>query len=159
MVVMILGIAAACVVPELTSRNDLKASAASRVVMADLIYAQNRAISTQQNIYIAFDITNKNYSLLTQWNPQLFVTHPIYKNNYVTFFSTAATNSMKDMSLVSANFDGNAGLAFDTLGAPYSVTTAGVMAALVSQGQIKVQAGTNVLTVTIEPYTGEINVQ
>src|SRR4051812_12404149 len=87
MVVIILGIAAACVVPQLSSRDDLKASAATRVVMADLIYAQNRAISVQQTHYVAFDVANKNYALLTAWLPtQVFVTHPISKNNYVTTF-------------------------------------------------------------------------
>lgn len=159
MVVVILGIAAACVVPQLSSRDDIKASAAARVVMADLIFAQNRAISTQRTHYLAFDITNKRYSLLTAWTPQVFVTHPINKTNYVTAFSTAATNSMKDMSLVSADLDGKAGLAFDSLGAPYSVANDGTTAALISQGQIKVRAGTHTLTVTVEPYTGEINVQ
>ena len=58
-----------------------------------------------------------------------------------------------------ASFDGKAGLAFDSLGAPYSVATDGTTAALVAQGQIKVTAGTYTLTVTVEPYTGEINVQ
>ena len=51
MVVVILGIAAACVVPQLSSRDDLKTAAAARVVMADLIYAQNRAIAVQQTVH------------------------------------------------------------------------------------------------------------
>src|SRR6476661_7040037 len=93
MVVVILGIAAACVVPQLSSRDDLKAGAGARVVMADLIYAQNRAISVQQTHYVAFDITAKNYSILTTWQPTpVYVTHPITKNNYVTKFSNTATD-------------------------------------------------------------------
>lgn len=159
MVVVILGIAAACVVPQLSGRDDIKASAAARVVMADLIYAQNRAISTQQTHYVAFDPTNQNYAVLTGWTPQAFVTHPINQTNYVTKFSTAATNSMRQITLTSADFDGKAGLAFDALGAPYSVATDGTTAPLVAQGKVKVTAGTYSLTVTIEPYTGEINVQ
>lgn len=159
MVVVIMGIAAACVVPQLSSRDDLKASAAARVVMADLIYAQNNAIATQQYQYVAFDIAHKKYSILKQWSPQVFVTNPITKNDYVTTFSTAATNAMQDMSLVSANFDSQAGLAFDSLGAPYSVSSDGTATALISQGSIVVQAGSDTLTITVEPYTGEINVQ
>jgi prepilin-type N-terminal cleavage/methylation domain-containing protein len=160
MVVVILGIAAACVVPQLSSRDDLKAAAGTRVVMADLIYAQNRAISVQQTHYVAFDIASKKYSILTTFQPTpVYVTHPISKDNYVTTFSTAATNAMREVTLVSADFDGKAGLAFDALGSPYSVATDGTTAALVGQGQIKLKAGSYVLTVTVEPYTGEINVQ
>jgi prepilin-type N-terminal cleavage/methylation domain-containing protein len=159
MVVVILGIAAAAVVPQLSSRDDLKAAAAARVLMADLIYAQNRAISVQQTHFVAFDVAAKKYSVLTAWNPQVFVTHPINKTNYVTSFSTAATGPMKEMTLTSADFDAKAGLAFDSLGSPYSVATDGTTAPLVAAGQVKVTAGSHTLTVTVEPYTGEINVQ
>ena len=159
MVVVILGIAAACVVPQLSSRDDLKTAAAARVVMADLIYAQNRAISVQQTQFVAFDVAAKRYSLLSAWDPQVFVSHPINKTNYVTAFSTAATNSLKEITLTSADFDGRTGLAFDPLGAPLSVQTDGTTSALIAQGKIRVTAGGHTLTVTVEPYTGEINVQ
>ena len=43
-VVIILGIAGAIIVPSIGTRNDLKAAAAARVIMADLIYTQNLAI-------------------------------------------------------------------------------------------------------------------
>lgn len=159
-VVVILGIAAAVVMPQLGERNDLKASSAARVVMADLIYAQNRAISTQQTHYVAFDTTGKNYSVLTGWSPQVFVKHPIEKNNYVTQFGSAAKSStMRAVTLTSVSFDGVTGLAFDSLGAPLSVAADGTQAPLVAQGQIKVTAGNYTLTITVEPYTGEINVQ
>src|SRR5687767_12905751 len=46
-VVLIIGIAAAIVVPQLGTRDDMKAASAARVIMADLIYAQNLAITQQ----------------------------------------------------------------------------------------------------------------
>ena len=49
-VVVILGIAAAVIVPQMGSRGDLKAAAAARMLMADLIYAQNKAIARKVRI-------------------------------------------------------------------------------------------------------------
>ena len=68
---------------------------------------------------------------------------------------------MQKLHLVgfTADFDGQAGLAFDPLGAPYSVATDGTTTPLAAQGKIKITAGAFSLTVTVEPYTGEINVQ
>src|SRR4051812_1277839 len=54
MVVIILGIASAVIVPNLGTRNDMNVAAAARVVMADLMYAQNRAIVTQSMTYVQF---------------------------------------------------------------------------------------------------------
>ena len=48
------------------TRDDLKAAAAARMLMADLIYAQNRAISTQTRHYVKFDTGSspQTYSLV-----------------------------------------------------------------------------------------------
>src|SRR3954464_12495919 len=62
-VVIILGIAGAIIVPSLGSRDDLKAAAAARVIMADLIYTQNLAITSQGNRYMAFNVPLQNYSV------------------------------------------------------------------------------------------------
>src|SRR5437764_11847528 len=61
MVVTILAIASAIIVPQIGTRDDLKQAAGARVVMADLIWAQNRAISTQQKQYIIF--SGQSYTL------------------------------------------------------------------------------------------------
>ena len=57
-VVVILGIAAAVIVPQMGSRGDLKAAAAARMLMADLIYAQNKAIAAQSKYYVVFNTTS-----------------------------------------------------------------------------------------------------
>src|SRR5258706_16435798 len=62
-VVIILGIAGAIIVPSIGSRNDLKAAAAARGIMADLIYTQNLAITSQGNRYVKFDVVNQQYSV------------------------------------------------------------------------------------------------
>src|SRR5688572_13217644 len=62
-VVVIVGIAGAVVIPMIGSRDDLKAAAATRTLMADLIYAQNMSITTQNPHYIVFDIAAARYDL------------------------------------------------------------------------------------------------
>src|SRR5437868_2198668 len=54
MVVLILAIASAVIVPQIGSRSDLKVAAGARLVMSDLIWAQNRAITTQQQQFVVF---------------------------------------------------------------------------------------------------------
>src|SRR5437773_1825834 len=96
-VVVILGIAAAVIVPQIGRRDDLTASSASRIIMADLLYAQNRAIATQQMRFVQFDLANGTYSLLSQISPSVvYSTHPITKQNYtVQFYKAGATPPAK----------------------------------------------------------------
>jgi prepilin-type N-terminal cleavage/methylation domain-containing protein len=98
-VLVILGIASAVIVPQIGRRDDLTASAATRMVMADLIYAQNKAIAMQSRHGVVFDTATKSYQLY-QFTPVSGtsnftltpVTHPITKQPYVVQFkSTAST--------------------------------------------------------------------
>jgi prepilin-type N-terminal cleavage/methylation domain-containing protein len=163
-VVVILGIAAAVIVPQIGRRDDLTASSASRIVMADLLYAQNRAIATQQMRFVQFDVTNGTYSLLSQITPSVaYSTHPITKQNYVEQLyksggAAKPTRGFENVTLVSANLDGKAVLAFDELGTPYSYDTNTNTATALSSGKVQIQAGSYSMTVSIEPYTGELSV-
>ena len=159
MVVVILGIAAAAIVPQIGSRDDLKASAAARSLMADLIYAQNRAITTQKMIYATFDETSQAYELLSNISPKTDLTHPLNKTDYVVRFGASGTNGLGDARLVSANFDGEKTIGFDEMGAPYAVSMASGSVIQLMAGAIDIKAGTApTLRVSIEPYTAELTV-
>src|SRR4051794_29157191 len=73
-VIIILGIASAMIIPQLGSRDDLVVSAAARMMMADMIYAQNRAISLQKPHYVRFDGQQYTVSDTTAITP---ITHPV----------------------------------------------------------------------------------
>jgi prepilin-type N-terminal cleavage/methylation domain-containing protein len=158
-VVLIIGIAAAIVVPQLGTRDDMKASSAARVIMADIIYAQNLAITQQNYHYLAFDVANKRYSVRNSAMTNL--THPVNKNAYVVQFGPGGTNGFRDLTLLSANFTGQSGgieptIGFDELGTPlvHDGTTTENMTA----GSIIIQAGNYRLRIDVEPYTGQITV-
>src|SRR5690349_20972120 len=90
-VVVILGIASAVVVPNLGTRNDQIVTAGARVIMADLMYAQNQAIVTQSMQYVKFDTTNQQYSLTStapNVTPVVYVLNPTTQANYITAFSS-----------------------------------------------------------------------
>jgi len=163
-VVTILGIAAAIVVPQMGSRGDLKAAAAARMIMADLIYAQNRAIATQTKHYVTFSAgtTPQTYRLVTSMTPLVDVTHPITKaSNYLITFGNNGTPGLSDISLGTINIEGKTTIAFDELGVPYYYdSVANTTTALTVSGgsTIQVVSGTFTLTISVEPYTGEIKV-
>src|SRR3954463_12559475 len=84
-VVIILGIAGAIIVPNLGTRDDLKAAAAARVIMADMIYTQNLAITNQGNRYMTFDVVAQKYSVID--NTGAVITHPVDHVPYIQLFS------------------------------------------------------------------------
>ncbi|HEX8340164.1 MAG TPA: GspH/FimT family pseudopilin [Tepidisphaeraceae bacterium] len=153
MVVVILGIAAAAIVPQMGSRDDLKLSAAARALMADLSYAQSRAITKQRKHYLQFG--EEQYTLLSRATDAAAlaaITHPINPGDYVVSF---ASGPLRDVRVASADFDTRTTLVFDELGSPMSYNGSAT-SALVSPGTIRLESGTSVLTMQIEPYTGEI---
>jgi len=158
-VVVILGIAGAIIVPQISSRDDLKAAAAARMIMADLIYAQNLAITQQQNRYVLFDLDNRRYSVVA---PDMTVlTHPVTKSAYTVTYGAGGQSGLREMSLVSAVFTAQNGstsakIGFDELGTPL-VYLDGPTSVMTS-GTIVVQTGRFRLNITIEAYTGLISV-
>jgi len=157
-VVCILGIASALILPQVTDRDDLSTSSAARVVMADLLYAQNRAISTQSMQYVSFNVPAQQYGLYSSMSPSTALQHPVNLNNYVmTFGANGINNVSSDVTLTSANFNGQSVLAFDETGVPYSYS-GGMATALTGTGTVVLTCGTYSLTVSVSQDTGEISV-
>ncbi|WP_428939945.1 pilus assembly FimT family protein [Fontivita pretiosa] len=159
-VVVILGIASAIIIPQIGTRDDLVASAAARVVMADLIYAQNRAIAMQKKHFVQF--VGQQYTLMTRasdTSPLTAITHPVDKTDYVTAFGVRYSG-LENASLGTINFGGPSIIGFDELGSPFSFDPAtGIIAPLTSPATIQVCCGSHRLTIAIEPFTGETTVQ
>jgi type II secretion system protein H len=161
-VVVILGIAAAVVVPQLGAQNDVRAAAAARMIMADLIYAQNRAIATQTRHYVVFNTTAGSQSYRIRMGSAMAdIPQPITKESYYEVKIGQKNTALSDVSLGDVSFEGFTTIAFDELGVPYYYDPTGpTTTALSSVGgsTIQVKAGTYTLTITVEPYTGEIKV-
>jgi prepilin-type N-terminal cleavage/methylation domain-containing protein len=156
-VVVILGIASAIIIPQIGSRDDLNAAAAARVLMSDLMYAQNRAIATQKKHFVMFNgQTYTVQSRNTDVSALFTITQPITKDPYVVTFGQATT----PLANASLGTPSPSTLAFDEMGSPYSYNAgANTLTALSQPGTISVTCGAKTLTVSIEPYTGEATVQ
>ena len=153
-VVVIIGIASAVILPQLSSRDDLRASSAARTLMADLLYAQNRAIASQKYFYVSFDAASNSYQVMD--SPTSVITHPVQLTPYVIPFGTGALTKVK---LVNPSFDTQTVLAFDSLGIPYSYNPAAGTTTALASGSVVVNCGTFNLTVSVKPYSGEVTVQ
>jgi prepilin-type N-terminal cleavage/methylation domain-containing protein len=160
-VVLIIGIAAAVIVPSIGSRDDLKVASAARLVMADLIYAQNRSITTQQKHYVIFDTASRSYRISTTPTSTAAIDHPVNHTPYVVKFGAGGTSGLEDLSLGVVSFEGKKTIAFDELGVPYyyDPVANSTTATSTSGGSIvEIVCNKQKLTVYIEPYTGEIRV-
>lgn len=156
-VVVILGIASAIIIPQIGSRSDLVVSSAARVVMADLIYAQNRAIATQAPHYVNYSIAGQQYTL-SNTTALTAITNPVTNNPYTVSFGSK-NSPMENVSLTAVSFGGPPVLGFDELGSPFAFDPSNnTSTPLVSAGTIQLTCGNSTLTVSVEPYTGETTV-
>ncbi|HSU69648.1 MAG TPA: type II secretion system protein [Tepidisphaeraceae bacterium] len=156
-VVVIIGLTSAIILPQMGSRDDQRVASASRMLMADLLYAQNRSIAYQTRHYVQFNTVTNSYQVMVDSGsntPGSVITHPV---NSVSYVQTVGTGSLAKVSMQSVSFDSNTTIAFDTMGVPYSYNATTGLAPLTS-GSVVFQAGINKLTVSVAPYSGEITV-
>jgi type II secretory pathway pseudopilin PulG len=163
-VVILIGITASIVVPQFATRDDLQTTAAARLVMGDLMYAQNRAIATQKKHYVEF--SGSAYTLYARDSDSTALyalTNPITNSTYTVGFGTG-NQQFPTTQIQSINFDGSAfqAIQFDSLGLPsvYNATN-DTAVALANTGTITLSTSSGAFPtlVTIDPTTGEATVQ
>ena len=158
-VVVILGIAAAIVVPAIGSRSDLKATSAARMLMADLIYAQNRSIAQQKTHYVRFDKTTESYEVLEEISPATVITHPVELGPFIVVLGpNGPSSSIKDVEIDDAVFDGKNILAFDELGTPYAYDAATKTKSPMTTGSVRLKCKDFTMSVVVEPFSGELRI-
>jgi prepilin-type N-terminal cleavage/methylation domain-containing protein len=163
-VVVIFAIAAAIVFAGLSSQSDLQADSAAREIMSDILYAQNRAIATQQNVFVTFNTTGSASSGLPAYTfalcsalPTTYLTNPVTHANYTTAWSSDVW-SVSSVSIT----DSSTGLAtssfcFNSLGTPCSSSNTSLP--LTASAVVHVTSGAASVTITINPNTGDATVQ
>lgn len=159
-VVVIIGIASAIILPQISSRDDLRCASAARAIMADLLYAQNRSIALQQMHFVQFNAATNSYQVMdntgASGGPGAIITHPVQGLPYTVTINNGALGNVS-FSSTSTWFDGQTTIGFDSMGIPYSWN--GTTTTPLNSGQVIVKCGNNTLTVTVAAYSGEIKVQ
>jgi prepilin-type N-terminal cleavage/methylation domain-containing protein len=162
-VMVILAIAAAIVVASMSNTGDLQASAEARVMLADLTWAQSRAIATQQNVYITFNntaaaangIAADTYAICSAL-PNTYITNPISHANYTNSWSG------QNWSISVTSMNSQSAMYFDALGSPHScsaVDGTGAASFPFAGGTIAVTCNGRTVTLTVQADTGDMTVQ
>jgi type II secretion system protein H len=141
-VMVILGIAAALVVPQIAHSQTFSVQAAARAVVSDLMYAQNDAIAQQTSRKVIFDVAGNHYRL-TDSN-DLTIAAPWMGGSYQLNFTT--DSRFRGVSIDSVAFNDQAWVLFDDLGTPNS------------GGSIDLVAGTSRYRISVSAFTGRITV-
>jgi prepilin-type N-terminal cleavage/methylation domain-containing protein len=167
MVVLIIGIASAIIIPQMGTRDDMRATAAARTLISDLVYAQSLAISSGSYVYVKFDTANNRYTLLSTAAPSggdVALTHPITQTSYTQQYGASA-KGWENVSIQSAVFNGISGsfsneftVAFDEIGSPHVYCYDDNARNELNSGTVVLKAGDFTKTVTVSPATGEITV-
>ena len=154
-VVLILGITATIIIPQIGNRDDLRAASIARAMMADLTYAQGQAITLQRPQYVRFDLATNKYELLQQLSPSdQLLTHPVNKTPYTIALGSARKDDLKDVVLDAVSFDTQPVLMFDELGAPRSYNPLTNTSTPMVTGSVRIKSHAYTLTIAVEPYTG-----
>lgn len=145
-VVTIIGIASAVVVPHMLAAGTLGVQAAARIIVSDILYAQNDAIAQQRTRRVIFDPANESYVLQDENGALLTVR---WKggtaNNYSTDFTT--DDRFQGVVIVSADFGGISTLEFDALGGP------------LNGGTVVIDFQGSRYRVTVASFTGRVTVE
>ena len=162
-VIAIIGVAGAVVVPSMLSTGNMGVQAAARMVIADIIFAQNDAIADQGERRVVFDVANNRYWLsdddsfdMTTIPAPTTAMNVAWKGeniagNYIFDFDT--DSRFQGVAIQNAGFPAGGGgvpgtptLEFDSLGGP------------TSGGSVDVARGNLVYRITVADFTGRITI-
>lgn len=144
MVIVLLAITATIVGPQMLEAGTMRAQAAGRAVIADILFAQSDAIARQTRRRVAFNPTADRYAVTDDAGAPVASGWTGSGNHEVDF----STDSRFDgVQLLSADFDGGTVLTFDALGAP------------VSSGQVELVSGKTRYRITVASVTGRVTIE
>jgi len=151
--VTIMGLAAAIVVPNMMQGGTLGVQAGARMIIADLLFAQNEAMAQQSTRRVVFNTDTNSYRVqkfdsgasawVLEFNPSKGVGNN--QQNYEVSFDD--DSRFRGIEIVSADFNGSSTVAFDDLGNP----SAG--------GTIQLKFEEHEYEITVAPFTGRVTVQ
>ena len=158
-VVTVLGIAAAMVIPEMSSAHSLRVQAAVRTIVADITLAQSDALAMQEARAVVFDIETNSYTLVE-------VVGGVVDPETNAMFDTGGPGGrfVRDFGddvyggsrITAAVFDDDATLIFDEMGSPQrdpDDTTPG------NGGYVEVTGTDSVYRVNVDAFTGRVTVE
>ncbi len=160
LVILILGIAGALVIPHTSQAHVLRIHAAVRTVVSDITYAQTDALAYQQRRAVIFDEEANTYTVAevtvssggdVTYTPLFYAGGP--SGQHVVDFNTGQFDGARIRAI---DFDGDAILVFDEIGAPVLEAATDAAASL---GTLYIEGPMSVFRIDVMPYTGQVVVQ
>lgn len=148
-VILVLGIAAALIVPSMGGTGSLRVQAAVRTIVADLTETQSDALAFQKGRAIVFDPDTNSYSMVDVNSAELDIENDLIRRTVIQ------GAEFGDARIASVDCDDDTTLVFDEMGSPVQEPMGSDPAA---NGKIVVQGSGQEFTITIEAYTGRITV-
>ena len=144
-VVSILGIIGAMVVPSMLTAGEMGVQAAARIIVADLLYAQNEAIAQQAQRRVVFDLANNSYRLVDESGVSLTAKWINgQSSNYEVDFDE--DRRFQGVTLVAVDFQTSNSIAYDVLGTPSD------------GGRIEIQYERRRYRIDVASFTGRVTV-
>lgn len=150
--VTIMGLAAAIVVPNMLQGGTMGVQAGARMIVADMLFAQNEAMAHNASRRIVFSPSTDSYIVqkydgdagawVLEHNPVLGGNT---KNNYEVDF--IQDSRFRGVDLVSADFGGSDTIQFDDLGNPSS------------GGTVRIRFEQHIYDIKVAPFTGRVTVE
>lgn len=158
-VVTILGIAAALVVPVVSSGDPLRVQTAVRSVASDIMFAQSDALAYQQRRGVVFDIDRNRYTIVNVTSDEIDPeTDAVFRADGVGQQYMVDLDKLSDSGarISAAEFDGGNVLIFDEIGGPVSTPMGNEPSV---GGYVDLIAPEAAFRILVEPYTGRVTVE
>ena len=153
-VLIIIGIAATIVIPMVGNTSGMQVTSAARHISSTLMFAQTSAISAQQPFQVVFDADAESYEVRDADGNAVddpVIAGRAYRVDYTS------DSRLRNVRIETVNFDGGGKVWFDRLGTPLSGPDKDNLTDL-NVGRVNIQAGDEIMTITVEPITGRINI-
>lgn len=160
LVIVILGISGAMVIPHTGQAQVLRIHAAVRTLVSDITFAQTDALAYQERRAILFDEEANTYTIAevvvssggqVSYIPLFLSGGP--DGQYVVDFDLGGFDGAR---LRMPDFEGDAILIFDEIGAPIADGASDTAAGL---GSVYIDSDRSTFRVDISPYTGQVRIE
>lgn len=156
--VVVLGIAAAMLIPAMGETGILRVQGALRMVVSDMTFIQSDAVAFQERRAIVFDVDNNSYTLISvPGNTLDLENNVLFDPGKPGGRYTVSLNDPRfgGARMTEASFDGNNFVIFDALGGP--VADPGTNAPSTG-GVIRIEGYQQTFRITVDAFTGRIRV-
>jgi prepilin-type N-terminal cleavage/methylation domain-containing protein len=149
-VIAIAGIMAAVAVPTLSTLASTRTAAGAKLILRDMSYARERAITTGARTWVIFNVSGNSYSLLQEptGNPGRANAAPLIDpGTQRSFGETFGSGQFAGVSLTAVSFDSGVECGFDWLGKPLNAS----QNTLANDGTVTLAGGK---TITVKSGSG-----